>query len=173
MTQPPDGVQPQAPSSTAPGADVIARFIAKIVDGVVLFVIMSLVTMIVRPMLPGPRGFFTPGIGLTGLGIATIVLSVISAAIYVAYLSLLETSRGQTIGKMVMKLRVVGPDGGNPSMQAALRRNAWVLLSIIPWFGGLLQVAVAAYIGYTIYDSSDNVGWHDNFAGGTRVIKIG
>ena len=174
---PPPAGPPHTPSPEPTGvgqnANITVRFVAKLIDGVVLFILASIVAMIIRPMLPGPRGFLGPGISLTGFGIATLVIAVVSAAIYIAYLSLLESSRGQTIGKIVMKLRVVGPDGGNPSLEAALRRNAWVLLSIIPWFGGLIQVALAGYIGYTIYDSADNVGWHDTFAGGTRVIKIG
>ncbi len=173
MSQPAEGVPAPPPTPGSQGADIVPRFVAKIIDGVVLFIIVTIVNMIIRPMLPGPRGFFTPGISLTGLGIAAVILSIVSAVIYIGYLSFLESSRGQTIGKMVMKLRVLGPDGGNPSMEAALRRNAWVLLSIIPWFGGLLQLALAAYIGYTIYDNADNIGWHDTFAGGTRVIKVG
>jgi len=175
--QPPPPSMPSEPSIPPAGAgenaDVVVRFIAKLIDGVVLLILTSIASAIIRPILPGPRGFIGPGISLTGLGIATLVITVMSAAIALVYLSLLEASRGQTIGKMVMKLRVTGPGGASPSLEAALRRNAWALLSIIPWFGGLLQAAVAGYIGYTIHDSADNVGWHDTFAGGTRVTRIG
>jgi len=177
MSQPPPPVPPPnvpspSPTGASENADITVRFIAKLIDGVLLFIVTSILTMIIRPMLPGPRGFIGPGISFTGFGIATLVIAVVSAVIYIAYLSVLESSNGQTVGKMVMKLRVVGPDGGNPSMDAALRRNAWVLLSIVPFFGNLLQAALAGYIGYTIYENADNIGWHDSFAGGTRVIKV-
>ena len=32
---------------------------------------------------------------------------------------------GQTLGKQVLKMRVYGASGGNPTMEEALRRNAW------------------------------------------------
>lgn len=147
------------------------RFVAKIIDGVIVFILAGIITMAIRPFLPRRTGFFTGG--FTGFHITTLIIAIVSSVIYLAYLAVLESWRGQTVGKMVMKLQVQGPDGANPSMEAALKRNAWVLLSILPWFGNLLQVAAVGYIGYTIYDNQNNVGWHDEFAGGTRVVKIG
>ena len=66
-------------------------------------------------------------------------------------------------------------------MDEALRRNAWValgILGVIPLVGtflsGLAQLAAMILIAVGI--SGDTVGrrgWHDTFAGGTQVIKIG
>lgn len=177
MAQPPPPPPTPNPASPSPGigdnADITVRFVAKIIDGVVVFILGTIVTLAITPLLPRRTGFLTGGFGFTGFGITTLILSIVTAIIYLAYLALLESAKGQTVGKMVMKLQVQGPDGGNPSMEAALKRNAWVLLSIVPWFGNLLQVAAVGYIGYTIYDNQNNVGWHDEFAGGTRVVKIG
>lgn len=179
MAQPP----PPPPSSPNPAsqkpgigdnADITVRFVAKIIDGVIVFILGSIIALVISPLLPRTTGFFPGGgFSFTGFGIATLIIAVVTAVIYLAYLAVLESMRGQTVGKMIMKLQVRGPDGGNPSMEAAIKRNAWVLLSILPWFGNLLQAAAAGYIGYTIYDSQNNVGWHDEFAGGTRVVKIG
>jgi uncharacterized RDD family membrane protein YckC len=85
----------------------------------------------------------------------------------------MESSRGQTLGKMVMKLKTQGPDGQNPSFEVAAKRNAFYALSIVPLIGALAQFAAVIYIAYTINESSTHQGWHDEFAGGTRVVKIG
>lgn len=177
MAQPPPPPHTPSPAGQTVGigdnADITVRFVAKIIDGVIVFILAGIITMAIRPLLPRRTGFFTDGFGFTGFSVGALVIAIVTAVIYLAYLAVLESSRGQTVGKMVMKLQVQGPDGGNPSMEAAIKRNAWVLLSILPWFGNLLQAAAVAYIGYTIYDNQNNVGWHDEFAGGTRVIKIG
>ena len=93
----------------------------------------------------------------------------------------MESSRGQTVGKMVMKLRTVGPAGTNPTMEQALRRNilyAANLVAIVPIFGNLLAsgVSLVGAIMIALGINNDTVNrqaWHDHFAGGTRVLKIG
>lgn len=107
--------------------------------------------------------------------------AVLSAAIYLGYFAFMESNRGQTVGKMLMKLQTQGPDGQKPTMEQALKRNAWValgVLAIIPFVGGLLgsvaQLGAAIYIAVTINNNTaTRQGWHDEFAGGTKVIKIG
>ena len=43
--------------------------------------------------------------------------------IYIGYFTILEGSKGQTIGKMVTKIKVVREDGGAIDMNQALTRN--------------------------------------------------
>ena len=111
-----------------------------------------------------------------------IFYAVFVVAIEIAYFAFLESSRGQTIGKMAMKLKTVGPDGvSNPTMNQAVRRNAFYalnLLAIIPIFGSFLGslavLGAAIYIAVTINnDTANRQGFHDHFAEGTRVIKAG
>ena len=71
---------------------------------------------------------------------------------------------------MLLGMQVVTPDGGYPTMEEAIRRNLWTAISIIPVLGGLLQFAAAIYIAITINNSAIGSGWHDEFAGGTRVL---
>jgi len=88
---------------------------------------------------------------------------------------------GQTVGKMVMKLRVLGPQGGNPTLEQAVRRNIWVglgILGIVPILGGLVafvgQIVAVVMIAVGINnDPINRQAWHDHFAGETRVIKEG
>ena len=96
------------------------------------------------------------------------------------YFFALESGDGQTVGKMVMKLRTVGPGGGNPTVEEAARRNifnAIGLLGLIPvvgWISGLVSLVAVIMIAVNINsDPVNRQGWHDRFAGGTRVLKIG
>ena len=83
----------------------------------------------------------------------------------------LESSRGQTVGKMALGFKVVGPDGRVPAPEVALRRNAWLLLGLIPILGGLLSFVAAVAIGVTIANDPFKRGTHDNFAGGSAVVR--
>ena len=120
------------------------------------------------------------GMGSGASWAASAVASVVTAAITLAYFAFLESSRGQTVGKMLLKLETRGPTGGRPTMEQAVRRNAFTaigVLGIIPFFGflaGLLSLAAVIMIAVTINKNTETRrGWHDDFAGGTTVVKIG
>lgn len=166
-TPPPD-VQP---TGVGAPADVATRFVARLIDhillGIVLFAVI--VPFVVGAMFTNVGGF---GAGMFGgWGIGSIVSGIISAVITIGYFALMESNQGQTVGKMVMGLKTEGPNGGNPTMEEAIKRNAWYALAIIPAVGGLAQLGVAIYIAVTISNSTTKTGWHDGFAGGTRVVK--
>jgi uncharacterized RDD family membrane protein YckC len=146
------------------------RFLARLIDSVILsFVVFALIVPIVFIAIFDTSGSF----GLFGgFGIGSIMISVVWVAIVIGYFAFMESSRGQTLGKMIMKLKTVGPDGQNPSFETAVKRNAFYVLGIVPVIGGLAQFAAVLYIAYTINDSPTHTGWHDEFAGGTRVMKI-
>ncbi|MGD9958788.1 RDD family protein [Nocardioides sp.] len=164
-------------AETVPGG-LGARFSARLIDGVLLLLVnFTVVSLIVRV------GF---GIGPTekisadtaaGIGAVT---ALVSALIYVGYFTLLESTRGQSVGKMVMRLRTVGPDGGVPTRKEALRRNLFMgypLLAAIPGIGGLIGLGalLAGGLMIAVGISNDPVrrqGWHDRFAGGTTVIRL-
>jgi len=158
-------------------AELLNRFLARLIDHVLLGVVFGILW-----------GVFS-AIFLTGFTHSTgewflfyLFLSVISVAVNLAYFALMESSRGQTVGKMLLKLRTYGPDGvSNPTMEQALRRNGYVainLISVIPFIGtliaGLGTLAAVIYIAITLNsDVPDHQGWHDRFAGGTRVLQVG
>ena len=108
------------------------------------------------------------------------VTGLLEAAISLAYFALMESRTGQTVGKMLLKLRTEGPDGRPPSLEVAVRRNFWVALGalgVVPVVGGLIgglaELVISIVIIVTISQSPIRQGWHDKFAGGTRVIKVG
>ncbi|MEY3019046.1 MAG: hypothetical protein RLZZ272_30 [Actinomycetota bacterium] len=164
-----------AASDGATSNDLLLRFAARLIDGVLLGIVQSFVVtgLIVGAIfgtgIGNGRGLGSGVLGSTAFSVASLVGSIIGAAIFIGYFAFLESSRGQTIGKMLVRLRVEGPGGGNPTLEQAIRRNAWLALSIVPWIGGLAQFAAAVYIAVTI---SQGRPWHDAFAGGTRVVKV-
>ncbi len=180
--QPPSGYgynapppPPQTPGLPRPG-ELLDRFVARIIDGVLIGIVYVIASVILSPIFL--HGFIH---SRGEVFIYTAVLSVIMAALSLGYYGFMESSRGQTVGKMVMKLRTVGPDGNNPTMEQALRRNiiyAANLLSVVPVLGGL-AAGVASLIGVIMIavgingDTVNRQAWHDHFAGGTRVLKIG
>jgi len=164
--------QDQQPTDSAnESADLMPRFLARLIDGVALWFVMFIVIVpIIFVSILGTSG----GNGITGgFGLSSIVIGIVWAAIVIGYFAYMESSRGQTLGKMVMKLKTQGPDGQNPSFEVAAKRNAFYAIGIIPVIGGVLSFGATLYIAYTISQSSTHQGWHDEFAGGTKVVKIG
>lgn len=94
-----------------------------------------------------------------------------SACVYL-YFSLLDAWAGATPGKLALGLRVLGPDGGRPTLRQSLRREAFTLLGSIPFIGPLLALAAWIVIARTIRRSPLRQGDHDAFAGGTRVVRL-
>jgi uncharacterized RDD family membrane protein YckC len=173
---PPQPIPTPPVSSPAPAsgvgqpADLLTRFLARLVDhillGIVIFVII--VPLVVAAAFTGVGG----GFGMFGgFGVGDFVAAIVTAAITIGYFALMESNMGQTVGKMLIGLKTVGPDGNNPTMEQALKRNAWYALGIVPFLGGLAQLAATIYIAVTINNSATRTGWHDTFAGGTKVIK--
>lgn len=154
------------------GAELGVRFVARLIDGVLLWAVFAIiiVPIVVVAAFGEPFSF---GTAYTGFGVDTFVAGVIWAVIIVGYFALMESSRGQTVGKMAMKLKTEGPDGQNPPLEMAIKRNAFYALAIIPVIGGLAELALVIYIAVTISQSATNTGWHDTFAGGTRVTAAG
>lgn len=96
---------------------------------------------------------------------------VLDAIFVYGYFVVCDVNFGRTIGKTVLGLRVSGSTSGTPNLEEAARREAWVLLGAIPFVGGLFSLVAAISIGVTINRDPAHQGWHDRFAGGTRVTK--
>lgn len=162
----------QPPVSTAgqPG-DLGTRFLARIIDAVLVGVVSGVVF--------GILGVAAWGIGgRSGSYFYSVLSTIASTALALGYFVFMESSRGQTVGKMLLKLRVQSPEGRNPTVEQSLRRNSWMaisLIGIVPILGGLVaglaSLAAVIYIAVTINaDAVARRGWHDQF-GGTRVVR--
>jgi uncharacterized RDD family membrane protein YckC len=145
-----------APVAAAKPGDLLPRFLSRLIDGLILLVVNVILVVALNNVIAG----------------------VIGGVIYLGYYAYLESSRGQTFGKQIMKLRVHGASGGNPTMDEALRRNAWAALGIISglpaigWLFGLVELVAVIAIAVTISQDQLKRGWHDKFAN-TSVTKEG
>ena len=154
---------PSEPSALVP-VGPWPRLGARIIDGLVLLIPNLLLV-----------GLLTDDSGTTltggGGGVDSFVAGVVSTLLGFAYAVYLEASRGRTVGKQVLGIAVVGADGRNPTPEVAARRNAWLLLSLVPLVGGLASFVIAVMIAVSINRDPFKRGIHDNFAGGTAVIR--
>jgi uncharacterized RDD family membrane protein YckC len=173
---PPPAPEPMntPPVAGRPG-ELIDRFLARLIDGIILAVAYFILTAIFSPIFL---------VGFQSLGELLVyyaVVSIIWVAIAIGYFAFMESSRGQTLGKMALKLQTFGPNGGHPTMEQAIRRNSFYaiqLVQIVPvigWFlGPLLSLGAVIWIAVGINnDTARRQGWHDHFAGETYVLKIG
>jgi uncharacterized RDD family membrane protein YckC len=168
------------PPGVGQPADLLTRFLARLIDFILIGLVNGLISAV---LLVGALGM-NNGFGGYGLGdrdyTTDAITGLVGAAISLAYFALMESRTGQTVGKMALKLRTVGPHGGPPSLEVAVRRNFWVALgalAVVPVIGntvgGLVQLVVVIVIAVTIGQSPVRQGWHDRFAGGTAVLRTG
>jgi len=166
----------QVPGTVAPGG-LFDRLVARVIDFVLLAVVSAIVVdlLVVRAVLGDEAGLY--GLGAGWLDAA--VSALLTAAIQLGYFALMESQEGSTVGKSVMRLRTVGPHGGRPTIEEAVRRNIWTafgVLGVVPVvgsaLGGLATLAAVIAIAVGINaDPASRRGWHDRFAGGTRVVR--
>lgn len=173
-TPPPPPPPPPAPPAGSGGggqpADIGVRIGARLIDFIILMIVNA---VIIVPFIIG--SIFADGVGMSafgfgGGGVGGWVASLLTTAITIGYFAYLESSRGMTVGKQLLNLRVVSPNGGNPTMEEAFRRNAWLLASLIPFLGGLVQLGLIIWIIVTVSQNADKRGVHDQWANGTQVV---
>ena len=167
-------------SSVGQPADLLMRFLARLIDFILLGIVNAIIIAIIVAGAFGLSGGNTFGFGPGTSFAAGALTAVITSALYLGYFTLMESRNGRTIGKMLLKLQTQGPDGSTPTTEQALKRNFWValgILGVIPVIGGLVgslaQLVIVILIAVTINNSPIREGWHDKLAGGTRVVKTG
>ncbi|POX91153.1 hypothetical protein C3477_05830 [Mycobacterium kansasii] len=152
------GAQPSSgalPSGLQPGP-LGLRFLARLID-VLLVVIVAVPLAVLAEIHIGAAGLF-PGL-FSGL---------LAFSYFVAF----EVSQGWTLGKKLLGMRVHGPAGAEkPTVRQSAVRNLFTLLAIIPFVGELLVLVAGIVIAATIQSSPTKQGKHDEFAGGTHVVK--
>jgi|Deesub1362B_J571_1020462.scaffolds.fasta_scaffold25951_2 uncharacterized RDD family membrane protein YckC len=82
---------------------------------------------------------------------------------------------GQSLGKLLVRLRTVKVEGGGPaSLSESLQRNAILvvpsLFRFIPFLGSLLFILVVVWEIYLMYTHPEHRRWGDQVAG-TQVVE--
>jgi uncharacterized RDD family membrane protein YckC len=130
------------------------RFGARIIDGLLVGIVAGVLALLFDA---------SSNIMVTGL---------FSGVLMFAYFVAMEVTQGRTVGKMLLGLSVRGPGGApKPDVKQSAIRNAFTLLTVIPYVGGLLEVIAYVVIAVTINASPTKQGKHDELAGGTQVVK--
>ncbi len=158
---PPPPPPPPTPAALVP-VGLGARFGAKLLDWLVLLVPSLVLSFVVGGVATTIRSTFT---------IRGVVAAMLTTILAFAYFTFFESSRGQTPGKMALSIKVVGADGHPPTLDVAARRNAWLLAPLVPVIGDVAQFVLVIVIAVTIGSGPFHRGWHDNFAGGTAVVR--
>lgn len=138
------------------------RFVAKIIDGILLFVVNMVIQLVAMfALVPAMSMGGQPSSALTGVSILVMVLMyVVQFTIVICYNGFFVGRFGATPGKMALSLRVVRPDGSKLTTARAFGRAAAEMVS-----------GLVLYIGYIIaaFDAEKRA-LHDHICD-TRVIK--
>jgi uncharacterized RDD family membrane protein YckC len=165
------------PAYGAPGEQpggLGSRFLARLIDGL----LVGIVATIVEVILAGIFGLSSGGAGFGGSYAYSAIAGIISAVFNLGYFGYLESKRGQTVGKMALKLHVQTMSGGLPTFEQAIKRNAWLALPILgivpvvgPLIGSLGELVAVIMIAVGISsDAAMRRPWTDKYAE-TRVLK--
>ena len=155
--RPPSGPQPFGAQSGSLGL----RLFARLIDGFEV----AIVAMPLAFEAEAKSGRF-------GL-VPALLFGLFFGLLAFAYVVAFEVSQGWTLGKKLLGMQVHGPSGAaKPTVRQSAVRNAFILLVIIPYVGGLLVIVACIVIAATIQSSPTKQGKHDQFAGGTLVATF-
>lgn len=157
---PPVAWTPQPRPGPAPGVEWAgfgSRFVAYLIDGLLISLFLIAVILVVGGLLPR-----RPVSGdLSPVEVAVTLISVVALFLPIGYFPFFWARNGQTPGMRLFGLRLVRDvDGGRVGTGAAIIR----LIGL--WVSG-----VVLYLGFVwIFIDRRRRGWHDLFAG-TVMIK--
>jgi len=140
------------PTQAEPGG-LGARFLARLIDGIIVGVVGGILLFAV------------------GMQSHILVTGVFTGVLMFIYFVAFEVTQGWTPGKKLLGLHVRGPGAPKPDLSQSAIRNAFTLLPVVPFVGGLLAFIAIIVIAVTINGSPTKQGKHDELAGGTQVLK--
>lgn len=147
------------PPAANPFGGLGKRFLSRIIDGLLIGIPLSII------------------LGILGIDAGGLLSNAIIGIVSFAYFLFMETSKGGTFGKTWLGMSVADEAGSSPiSMDASVRRNWWMLLSvlggvpILNLISGLASLVIVIIIAVTISSDGRNQGWHDKL-GKTLVLN--
>ncbi|MGV0742815.1 RDD family protein [Mycolicibacterium sp. XJ870] len=142
------------PSGAQQPGGLARRFFARVIDGILVGIIAFFLSFVTDSL---------SSIWVTGL---------FTGLLMFVYFVLFETTQGWTPAKKMLGLSVRGPAGApKPTLAQSAIRNAFTILTIIPFVGGFLAVVAMIVIAVTVSGSPTKQGKHDELAGGTQVVR--
>ena len=145
--------------SDAVNAPLIKRFGALFVDGAIYAGLLAVLMVVL--------GIFGPADAAPITAVAAIFAG---PAGFYAYRAMGDAIFEGSPGKHALGLRMGGPNGLPVSGTDGLRRNLWILPSMIPGLGWMISLAMMAWIGLSAGNDPLGCGGHER-AVGTRVTE--
>jgi len=150
-------------------ANIGIRLLARILDGLIVMCPIGVAINLITSAALSSSNSATPS--LTGLSSAGLISGLVIYGLYFVYEALMLGSRGQTLGKMIVGLKVIRQqDGQVPGFNvAAIRTAVFPSPGIVPCVGPLWNLVCALS---PLFDSSSGYqqGFHDK-AAKTMVIS--
>ncbi|MGN0096153.1 MAG: RDD family protein [Corynebacterium sp.] len=139
-----------------PGAG--RRLGATLIDGVIIALISTAITSLV--------GVDSADISAGSMFTTSLVMIIVWLIARVGS----EVAWGASPGKRILGMKVVTADGSTPDAVASLKRNSWIISQIIPFIGGLVQIALQIFIGVGIANDPEKRSWFDKL-GNLTVVR--
>lgn len=138
------------------------RLAAYIIDCIILTVIL----VVGLAVLAGVGAVGNEALGMT----AAIAMGGLLFAVCFLYKVALEATRGQTLGKKMLGIRLIATDNRPMGWEHSIRRNVNIFYSFVPGIGSMLLMG--SYIArlIAVLSSPYGQGYHDRW-GNTRLIK--
>lgn len=146
-------------------ATLSSRFVGSLVDGIILLIAIVPIAMCV--------GFVVASLGMdvetiAGEVLISILMLPLIALVFLAINGYLLAKRGQTVGKVLVKTRIVDDSGQLPQFMPMFLKRYVVLwaISLVPIVGRFFGFIDAIFIF-----NADRKCIHDRIAG-TKVVKV-
>lgn len=145
--------------SNLPLATIGSRVLAQLVDMIVVWMIMMPLGMVMGVLQA--MKMRAPASGPPEVPLGLFLMNILFSGGVIAYEALMMQSRGQTLGKMALKIKVVSPDGSKISAG-----QAWARTLVRVFLSG------CCFIGYiSAFTNKERTTLHD-MAAKTRVVRI-
>lgn len=146
-------------------ASMTQRLLARLLDGVILGIVLGILMGIAVAIMAGAASVddgtgSAAGVGFLGmLGMMSLAMVLVYA-----YEAVMIGFWGATVGKMIVKVKVVKPRNGEaPGIGSGIVRylipGVCALIPFVGWLGTL-----ACYVSPTFDNSGRRQGWHDKVA---------
>lgn len=175
------GVVPSRGNAGGQIADVRRRVSADLVDFLILAILGAAVGVVLDQIgLDAILATRFQGDLAPRFGLSAVPATLVTLAVHLGYWTLLEGRGGQSVGKLVVRIRAVREDASALDYMTALKRHVifylpqvlgWVPSLIVLVLAGTAQVALmlAGLVTYML-DEPLRQGFHDKFAG-TIVVN--
>ena len=161
-SEPPEGRPPPTFAAGAAETDLLAgigqRIGARLLDGLIIGLPLTVLVFAASDISEDRRTVTTP-----------LWVQIVAAAVSALYEIVLIRTRGQTVGKRVLGIKVVRiTDGALPDWTASVGRYVLPLIPVLIPIPGVFVLSLVIYLTAVVHPLRR--GWHDR-AAGTIVIK--